>query len=188
MFSFFSRKKAEEPPQPPAPVPVALTPPVKPIEVPEPQQQATDPRRVVRQLGLFFAGATFLTMSTLITRRSVARKMNQALPKLFHPSHRAPMAKAEGGEGQLIAVEALGLATLNVFSFAIMATGGLAWAFDVTSVEDVRRRARKSLYGKGEGNADEEAEREIEEWMASVLSRKDKKEQDGKGSSEGKEG
>ena len=165
MFSIFSRKKVEEPSKPPQPAPVALAPPTKPIEVPvtplEPQQ-ATDPRRAIRQLGLFFAGATFLTMSTLITRRAVARKMNQALPKLFQPSHRAPMAKNEGGEGQLIAVEALGLATLNVFSFAIMATGGLAWAFDVSSVEDVRRRARKGLYGKGEGNIDEEAEREIE--------------------------
>lgn len=72
-------------------------------------------------------------------------------------------------DGPFIAAEALGLATLNVFAFGVMLTGGLAWAWDVSTVEDLRNRARRKLYGEA-GAVDEDAEKEMEEWMAKVLS------------------
>lgn len=136
-------------------------------------------RRSAKQLGLFFAGAAFLTGSALISRRAVARKMTDSLPKLFQPSHHGPRAPprnpAEKSEDALVAVEALGLATLNVFSFGVMMTGGLMYAFDISNVEDLRYKARRSLYGAN-GVVDEAAEQQVEEWIADVLSRRDQKE------------
>lgn len=141
-----------------------------------PQQEF---RRSAKQLGLFFAGAAFLAGSALISRRAVARKMTDAYPKLFQPSHHGPRAPprnpTEKSEDTLVAVEALGLATLNVFSFGIMMTGGLMYAFDISNVEDLRHKARRSLYG-ADGVVDEAAEQQVEDWIADVLSRRDQKE------------
>lgn len=148
---------------------------------PEPYQQRTpqeDFRRSAKQLGLFFAGATFLTASALISRRAVARRMTDAYPKLFQPSHHGPQAPprnpTEKGEDTLVAAEALGLATLNVFSFGVMMTGGLMYAFDISNVEDLRYKARSKLYGPN-GVVDEAAEQQVEDWIADVLSRRDQK-------------
>ncbi|KAG7140065.1 hypothetical protein HYQ45_003148 [Verticillium longisporum] len=123
----------------------------------------------LKQLGLFFAGASFLVCSTLITKRAVTRKKLAALPKFYQPSH-AAAGKQENPEGSLIALEALNLATLNVFSFAVMATGGVAWAFDVSSVDDLREKARRTIRGEA-GKTDEAAEREFEEWATRVLTK-----------------
>lgn len=140
-----------------------------------PQEQFT---RTAKQLGLFFAGAGFLTASALIARRAVARRMIDSLPGFYHPSHHGPKPPPRGpkekGEDQLVAVEALGLATLNVFSFGVMMTGGLMFAFDISNVEELRRKARGSLYGTN-GVVDDAAEQQVEEWIAEVLSRKDKR-------------
>lgn len=137
--------------------------------------------RTTKQLGLFFAGASFLTASALISRRAVNRKMITSYPKLFQPSHHGPTppprAPHEKSDDQLVAVEALGLATLNVFSFAVMLTGGLMFAFDISNVEELRWKARKSLYGPN-GVVDEEAEQEVEDWIVDVLSRRDKNDGD----------
>lgn len=141
--------------------------------------------RSLKQLGLFFAGTGFLFWSTAITRRAVARKQLAAAPKFYHPStYQKPTAVAtrDGGrtttvtdpdaDGGMIAVQALGLATLNVFSFAIMMTGGLAWGFDISSVDDLRDRARKHIMGEAaRRKTDEESEKELEEWMESMLLR-----------------
>jgi hypothetical protein len=89
--------------------------------------------------------------------------------------------KVDSAEGTLFALEALSLATLNTFSFGIMATGGLAWAFDISSLDDLKARARKHRRGEGQGKkveGDADAEDTIEAWMASVL---------GKSEGEGKE-
>ncbi|KAI0162096.1 hypothetical protein GGR57DRAFT_311077 [Xylariaceae sp. FL1272] len=144
------------PPPPPEPVPSVLSP------------------RSLKQLGLFFGGAGFLFLSTMITRRSVARKVQATIPRFYHQSNHA--VKKMDGDSSLIALEALNLATLNVLGFGIMMTGGAAWAFDISSVDDLRRRARKHIGGVG-GRTDEEAEQEIEEWVAKVLLRKEKKEE-----------
>lgn len=156
---------------------------VSPIVQPSSTQEPHPPtkeetfRRTAKQLGLFFAGAGFLTASALISRRAVARRMVDSYPKFYQPSHYGPRppprAPTDKGEDQLVAVEALGLATLNVFSFGIMMTGGLMFAFDISNLEDLRRRARKQIYG-GNGVVDEAADQQVEEWIADVLSRRDK--------------
>lgn len=127
--------------------------------------------RSVKQLGLFFAGAGFLLISTVVTRRAVARKQLAAMPKFYDHGQRPAATKPKANaDGSMVALEALGLATLNVFSFMMMATGGTAWAFDVASIDDLRTKAKKTLYG-ADGKTDEAAEAEMEEWMAKVLSR-----------------
>lgn len=133
-------------------------------------------QRSLKQLGLFFAGGAFLGLSILITRRAVARKLKATVPDFYQQSNR-PVKNIQS-DNSLIAVEALNLATLNVMGFGIMATGGLAWAFDISSVDDLRRKARRHIGTAAGGYTDEESEREIEEWVASVLLRKDKKERD----------
>lgn len=132
-------------------------------------------------MGLFAAGAGFLTLSTLITRRAVARRMFESAPKMFQPSHHGPGIPPRGqkdkGDDAFVAAEALGLATLNVFSFGVMMTGGFMWAFDISNIEDLRRKARASLYGV-DGVVDQAAEQQVEEWIAEVLSKKEKREKE----------
>lgn len=99
-----------------------------------------------------------------------------AYPKFYSPSH-AAAGKQGNPEGSLIALEALNLATLNVVSFGMMMTGGAAWAFDISSVEDLRAMARRSIHGAA-GQTDEAAEREFEEWAARVLTKLGKTPQD----------
>ncbi|KAI2472330.1 hypothetical protein F4781DRAFT_428581 [Annulohypoxylon bovei var. microspora] len=156
-----------QPPQPPQPIENA-------INSPQPRPSIFS-ERSLNQLGLFFGGAGFMFLSTFITRRSVARKVMVTVPKFFNQSNR-PASKIQS-DSSLIALEALNLATLNVMGFGIMTTGGLAWAFDVSSVDDLRKMARRG-YGHHGGQTDEEAEREIEEWIAGVLGKKEKREQE----------
>lgn len=132
----------------------------------------------MKQLSLFLAGATFLGLTTAITRRSVARKIAAAAPRFYHPSYlpEGVAPKGNSAEGTVFALEALSLATLNTFSFAIMAAGGISWAFDISSIDDLRARARRAQMVRT-GETDAEAEDTIEAWMASML-----------GKSEGEEG
>ena len=67
--------------------------PFEPSRSPEDQL-----RRSTKQLGLFFAGAGFLVLSTMITRRAVARKMTDSAPRLFQPSHHGPRAPPRAPE------------------------------------------------------------------------------------------
>lgn len=55
----------------------------------------------------------------------------------------------------------------------MMLAGGLLWAFDISSLEDLRRKVRGGM-GFG-GKSEREAEEEMEEWLASVLVRKEEK-------------
>jgi len=71
------------------------------------------------------------------------------------------------------AFEALNIATINVASVGLMATGGLLWAFDISSLEDVRRRVRTTKMNLATDPDDKDAEKEIEEWFSSVLARKE---------------
>lgn len=161
------------------------TPPITESSVQSPQNILPPPeprppilsQRSLQQLGVFFAGAGFLALSTLITRRSVNRKIRATIPKFYEPSNRP--SNTLPSDSSLIALEALNLATLNVMGFGIMATGGIAWAFDISSVEDLRNKARRHI-GPAGGKTDEEAEREVEEWVARVLLRKDQEEQETK--------
>lgn len=149
--------------------------PPAPLQNPPPRSP-TDPR-ALRQLGLFAAGSVFMLASLAVTRRSIARKKLAAIPSFYQQNHRAPVKAGDslrGGksdisvQGGFIAAEALGLATLNTLSFAIMAAGGVSYAFDISNLEDLRRYARVRMYG-AEGRRDETAEKEMEEWAVKIM-------------------
>ncbi|KAM0718286.1 hypothetical protein Q7P37_006618 [Cladosporium fusiforme] len=123
--------------------------------------------RFRRQNALFFGGLGFTMLSAWVTRRSLLRK-RLPVPTTFTPSN-APLPKADSG---LDAAEALGLATLNTVSVFMTAIGAGFIYFDIAEIEDLREKVRRGIgfdvYG-GESDAD----KEIEWWVADVLSRKD---------------
>ena len=57
----------------------------------------------------------------------------------------------------------------------MMMVGGLLWAFDISNINDMRRKVRGGLGVDGTGRSETEAEEELEEWLATVLARKDEK-------------
>ncbi|KAI1815439.1 hypothetical protein GGS20DRAFT_337717 [Poronia punctata] len=160
-----SRLSRAEDTIPQAPSAPAAVPPPPPVD-----DRSVFSQRSLKQLGVFFAGAGFLALSTLVTRRSIARKRLETIPRYFTPSNQAATSKPQ--DNSLIAFEALSLATLNVFGFGIMLTGGLSWGLDFCNVDDLRRRTRQSLYANA-GTQDKQAEKELEEWVAKILSRKE---------------
>jgi hypothetical protein len=143
------------------------TPTPQASSTPEPQS-AFFSQRSRRQLGLFAAGAGFFALSTAITRRSIVRRYKATIPKFYQPSNRINYEV----NGTMEAFEALNIATINVVSVGMMAAGGLLWAFDIASVDDMRRKVRTNL-GVDTNRTDQDAEKEIEEWFASVLARKE---------------
>ncbi|KAH0361183.1 hypothetical protein KCU65_g8892, partial [Aureobasidium melanogenum] len=144
------------------------------------EKMRTNPRaRAVRQLSLFFAGATFFGLSLFITRRTVARKLLADAPKQFTPSNFQPRNVNGGVE----AAQAFALATANVTSAAMMGTGFMMYALDVTDTEDMRTKFRKAWgferTALGESEQDEEMEKMVKEFL-------EKKESgDNKGMAEG---
>ena len=60
----------------------------------------------------------------------------------------------------------------------MMMTGGALWAFDISTMEEMRAKIRAGVLGVDEdaGRAAREAEEEMEEWLATVLARKEDKE------------
>lgn len=127
-----------------------------------------------RQLGLFLAGASFFAVSSLVTRRSLARRYKASIPAFYHHSNHQP----RNVSGALDAVEALNIATINVVSLAMMFTGGLLWAFDISSMDDLRRKFRDGMGVETTAQSDQQVEEQLEEWLASVLARKEKKEKE----------
>ncbi len=121
-----------------------------------------------RQLSLFAAGVGFFAISSVITRRSIVRRYKATVPKFYQPSNR-PNTQVNGA---MEAFEALNIATVNVFSVGMMVTGGLLWAFDIASLDDMRSKIRTNL-GVDPIRTDQDAEAEIEEWFATVLARKE---------------
>jgi hypothetical protein len=128
--------------------------------------------RTRRQLSLFLGGAGFLLLSVAVTRRAIARRYRIALPAFYMPSNQPPRVN-----GAFEAFEAFNLATLNVLSAGMFLAGGTMWAFDIGGVEDLRARAQAKLKQptKAEQPTDEDLEK-LEEWLNSVLTRKDYKE------------
>ncbi|CZS98255.1 uncharacterized protein RAG0_07046 [Rhynchosporium agropyri] len=125
-------------------------------------------QRSRRQLGLFAAGASFFLLSSVITRRSIVRRKAMSVPLFFHHSNYSN----PNINGALEAFEALTLATMNVFSYGIMFTGGFMWAFDISTVDDMKKKVRVDLNVKA-SQIDRDAEAEFEELFASVLDRKE---------------
>ena len=132
----------------------------------------TSPRSV-KQLRLFLAGCTFFTLSALITRRALVRKNISTFPRFYHPSNQPPSITING---RLDAYEALGIATINVISFAVMMTGGTLWAFDISSMDELRQkvsRKRLELDEIGGTAKDDAAEEEWKEFLGKALGKRE---------------
>lgn len=56
-----------------------------------------------------------------------------------------------------------------------MVTGGALWAFDISNMDELRRKIRGGLGVDGSGRSEQEAEEDMEEWLATVLARKEDK-------------
>lgn len=140
----------------------------------KPQRPAGPPltplQRNINQLGFFLAGATFMAASVAVTRRAVIRRQRESIPRFFHASNDAAAAAVESNDRQLLAAQAFGLATLNVTSFGILLTGGLAWAFDLCSMDELKERTQTALYRPaGQGMMNEADEKEMEEMLESMM-------------------
>ncbi|KAM5346834.1 hypothetical protein ACJ41O_009839 [Fusarium nematophilum] len=123
--------------------------------------------RQFKQLGLFFAGAGFLAASVAISRRSVLRRRLDSFPK-FYSSNRQPV-RFDSADRSLLAVQALGLATLNVTSFAVMLIGGISWGFDLCSIQELQERSRAAIRRPGLVNPEDE--KALEEMMDDLMGR-----------------
>ncbi|KAI9819283.1 MAG: hypothetical protein M1827_007440 [Pycnora praestabilis] len=144
-----------------------------PAAPPRPTQSSITSPRSRRQLGLFFGGCVFFGISTLITRRSLLRRYAATRPAFYHPSNRP----AGDVNGAMEAFEALNIATINVLSFAMMGVGGALWVFDISTLADLRTRVREGMgFGGDRVGGEKDADEEMEEWLATVLERRDRKE------------
>jgi hypothetical protein len=143
------------------------------VVAPSPPSPPQSPlSRHLRQAGLCLAGAGFLAASIAVSRRSVLRLRASTYPP-FYISNRNPASKLHSQDRGLLAVRALGLATLNVMSFGVMLVGGISWAFDLSSVAELRERTKASLTKpSGLSTEDEEKmEKELENLLGSVYSK-----------------
>lgn len=122
-------------------------------------------QRSRRQFGLFLGGAAFVGLSAFVTRRALVRKYNTTLPKFYTPSNRAHQV-----DGSMVALEALSIATINVASISIMLTGGLLWAFDISTVDEMRQRYRAKM-GLLAQDINPEDEKQMEEWVAAMMAK-----------------
>jgi hypothetical protein len=125
---------------------------------------------------IFAAGLAFTALSLLITRRSLARRHLATKASFYTNSPAHTQAQTTKVSGAMEAMEALNIATINVFSLATLVTGGALWYFDIATMEDARRKLRGGLGVDGSGRSEVEAEEDFEEWLATVLSRKEAKE------------
>lgn len=145
---------------------------LKPVE----RSPRLDPAtRARRQNGVLFGGAVFAALSILITRRAVARKVRLAPTTTAIKGEMSPTIA-----GGFDAAEALGLASLNVFSFGLIGMGVVMKYLDVADVEDLRDKVRSGL-GYDVYGGDEKADKELEAWVADILS----SQKDGAGLREG---
>jgi len=95
------------------------------------------------------------------------------IPTFYHPSNLPPRTPVNGA---LEAFEALNIATINVASFMMMMTGGVLWAADISSLEELRRKVRGGLGVDGTGRGESDVEEDWEEWLARVVERRREKE------------
>lgn len=123
-----------------------------------------------------------------MTRRALRRRRQRPGHVVAHFSSNPPAGSPPPlppPSGALEALEALNLATLNVAAAALTLVGGTLFALDVCTIEELRRRFRGEDGRGGELLGEEwrelkrkekQAEEEFEEWMVSVLARKELKE------------
>lgn len=68
------------------------------------------------------------------------------------------------------ALEALSIATINVASTSLMLTGGLLWALDISTVDEMRQKHRAKM-GLLAQETNPEDEKQMEEWVAAMMAR-----------------
>ena len=73
------------------------------------------------------------------------------------------------------AFQALSIASFQVGSWSVMLGGGLFWAFDISTVNDLRQRVREGIGIQPQGKGPREVEQEFEEWLAETLQRREEK-------------
>jgi hypothetical protein len=95
-----------------------------------------------KNLTLLMAGTAFVMMSAIITRRGVARRQRWARPTYFQQNDQHPEQKVDLS---LEALEALSVATVNVFSWSVFFSGGMLWALHISNLEELRSRLRVRL-------------------------------------------
>lgn len=125
--------------------------------------------RPLKQFGFLFAGAGFMAASVAISRRSVMRRRLDAIPK-FYSSNRDTVA-FDSADRSALAAQALGLATLNVMSFGVMLIAGIAWSFDLSSIEELQTRTRAVTRRSGALFVNPEDESEMKHMMEDLMSR-----------------
>lgn len=140
-------------------------PPSEPQQPSQPPLSQTHKPKENTGLKLLLGGIAFSALSIWITRRASIKKRLGSIPPYYSSSiYHQPQVN-----GAMEAFEALNLATINVFSFGIMTTGAVMYALDVNGLEDMRRIMRGGLEGAAAGKSDEELEREVTEWVTSVM-------------------
>ncbi|KAK6331004.1 hypothetical protein TWF718_003197 [Orbilia javanica] len=172
-----------------APVQSQSQSPTEPLQSPKPELQSQsqsqsqtlpidhrDPtftpfQRARKQLTLYFAGAGFLLLSVSVARRSTRRRYLATVPKYYTPNTRSTELNFNSG---IDAFEALNIASLGVMSVGMMTVGAGMYLADVVNVEEMRTLLR-SKYGLEGRKSEMDVEEEMEEWIASVLARKDRK-------------
>jgi hypothetical protein len=110
-----------------------------------------------------------MAASVFITRRSVVRRQLDAFPK-FYVGNRTP-PRFDSSDRSLLAVQAFGLATLNVMSFGVLLVGGISWGWDLCSMRELRERSQAALRRQGRQTVDPEEEKALKEMMDHLLAK-----------------
>jgi hypothetical protein len=90
---------------------------------------------------IYFLGASLLMVSASVTNRAVYRRQLRSIPRFFAPNTNPH----EYFSPWLDAVQALGIATMNVTSVGTMVVGGTLWAFDISTMAEMRAILRSRL-------------------------------------------
>lgn len=111
-----------------------------------------------------------MAASVAITRRAVIRRQRESFPRFFSASNNP--GYMDSNDRSLLAVHAFGLATLNVASFGVLMTGGLAWGFDLCSMGELKERTQAALMRQsGGGVLNPDDEKELEKMMGDLMKR-----------------
>ena len=148
------------------------------VVVPDRAPSLPQADRLRRQNALLYGGLAFTALSIVVTRRAIQRKLAQHAPQTLNSAKQAgaepqppSTATASKADGSLEAIQALGYATLNVFSVFMLGAGAAMTYFDVADLEDMREGLRKAAgYESDQAN---KANEEIEGWIAETLARRD---------------
>ncbi|KAI1971585.1 hypothetical protein LOZ51_006745 [Ophidiomyces ophidiicola] len=140
----------------------------------QPPAQSQSPR-LNNSTKLLIGGSIFFALSALITRRSLSRRRIASIPPYYTSAtnHKPPV------NGAMEALEALNIASINVVSLAMLGVGGAMHAFEINTLDDLRRKVRGGLGADGSGRSEQQVEEELEEWVVTVLNRKAEKEKTG---------